>query len=107
MKTNIRYGPGFGSLQLHRGRPVVVYKNKTTKTHYTLADLITSHTMRRTAITIMLSLGMPEHLVRKISGHAANSKEFYKYVEFSQKIIDAETDKVFEKISFGKQIYNT
>jgi integrase len=39
-------------------------------------DLVTTHTMRRTAITTMLCLGMPEHVVRKISGHGAMSKEF-------------------------------
>jgi len=82
-----------------RGKQVIVYKNKERRTHYKLSDHITTHTMRRTAITVMLSLGMPEHLVRKISGHAANSKEFFRYVELSQKIIDIETDKVFEKIS--------
>jgi len=55
--------------------------------------------MRRTAITSMLCLGMPEHLVRKISGHAANSKEFFRYVLLSQSFIDDETDKVFDKLA--------
>ena len=45
----------------------------------------------------MLSLKMPENLVRKISGHAPNSKEFYKYVSFSQKFLDFETDNFFSK----------
>jgi intergrase/recombinase len=54
--------------------------------------------MRRTAITNMLCLGMPEHLVRKISGHAANSKEFYRYVQLSQSFIDNETDQFFERV---------
>lgn len=58
-------------------------------------DLISSHTMRRTAITVMLSLGMPEIMVRKISGHAAFSKDFYRYVNYAQQFIDLETDKVF------------
>ena len=55
--------------------------------------------MRRTGITTMLNLGMPEHLVRKISGHAANSREFFRYVELSQSFIDDETDKIFDKIN--------
>ena len=55
--------------------------------------------MRRTAITTMLCLGMPEHLVRKISGHAANSKEFFRYVLLSQSFIDQETDLMFEKLA--------
>jgi len=81
-----------------RGKQVVVYKDPKAKTHYKLSDHITTHTMRKTAITTMLSLGMPEHVVRKISGHAANSREFYRYVRLSQSLIDDETDKVFEKI---------
>jgi integrase len=82
-----------------RGVKHVVYKNKAKRQHYTMADHITTHTMRRTAITTMLRLGMPDQVVRKISGHAANSKEFYRYVEFAQNYVDEHTDLVFEKIS--------
>ncbi|MBL7896178.1 MAG: site-specific integrase [Bacteroidia bacterium] len=82
-----------------RGVKFAIYKNKEKRQHYTMADHITTHTMRRTAITTMLRLGMPEQLVRKISGHAANSKEFFRYVEFAQGYIDEHTDKVFEKIT--------
>jgi integrase len=82
-----------------RGKQVVIYKDPVNKTHYKLSDHITSHTMRRTAISIMLNLGMPEHIVRKISGHAPNSREFYRYVQVSQNAIDLESDKVFKKIS--------
>ncbi len=86
-----------------RGQKYMVYKNKAKKTHYTLADHLTTHTMRRTAITTMLRLNMPEQVVRSISGHAPNSKEFFRYVEFAQGYIDEHTDKVFEKISAMKQ----
>lgn len=82
-----------------RGVKELVYKNKVKKVHYTMKDHMTTHTMRRTAITNMLRLGMPDQVVRKISGHAANSKEFYRYVEFAQSYIDEHTDKVFEKIN--------
>ena len=82
-----------------KGKTVIVYKDRLRKKHYTLADHISTHTMRRTAITNMLSLGMPEHLVRKISGHSANSKEFFRYVELAQSYIDLETDKVFERLA--------
>ncbi len=37
---------------------------------------------------------MPEIMVRNISGHASNSKEFYKYVSYAQQFIDMEIDKV-------------
>ena len=82
-----------------RGKQVVIYKDAKRKIHYKLSDHITTHTMRRTAITNMLNLGMPEYMVRKISGHAANSKEFFRYVELSQSFMDKETDHFFDKIS--------
>jgi len=41
---------------------------------------------------------MPENLVRRISGHASNSKEFYRYVQLSQTFIDQESDRIFEKL---------
>ncbi len=81
-----------------RGKQVIVYKDPKRRIHYKLSDHISTHTMRKTAITTMLCLGMPEHLVRKISGHAANSHEFFRYVQLSQSFIDDETDKVFEQI---------
>ena len=79
-----------------RGIPVAVYKNKNDKTHYLFCDHITSHTMRRTAITTMLCLNMPENVVRKISGHAPNSVEFFRYVQLSQKYMDVESEKMFD-----------
>jgi hypothetical protein len=42
---------------------------------------------------------MPEHLVRKISGHAPNSIEFHKYVLIAQDYLDTETDKVFARLT--------
>ena len=81
-----------------RGQQVIVYKDLDRKQHYTLGDHITAHTMRRTAITNMLTLGMPEHLVRRISGHSPNSKEFFRYVQLSQSFMDQETDRVFDKL---------
>ena len=49
-----------------KGKQVIVYKDSKKRIHYKLSDHISTHTMRRTAITTMLCLGMPEHLVRKI-----------------------------------------
>jgi len=59
-------------------------------------ELLTTHTMRRTGITLMLQLGMPEHVVRQISGHAPNSKEFYRYVSIAQNWQDQESERVYE-----------
>ncbi len=61
-------------------------------------DIISSHVMRRTAITTMLMLGMKEPAVRKISGHTDNSKYFYRYVNLVQSYLDNEVDVVFEKL---------
>ena len=60
---------------------------------------ITAHTMRRTAITTLLILGVPENIVRKISGHAPGSKEFYKYVGLAQEYLNQEVSKAFQKLA--------
>ena len=62
-------------------------------------DLASTHTMRRTAITTMLSLGVNEQLVRKISGHAPGSKEFYRYVSWAQSYQDQETERMFARLT--------
>ena len=61
-------------------------------------ELVSSHTMRRTAITTMLMLGMKETAVKKISGHVGNSKQFYRYVNLAQSYLDNEVDVIFEKL---------
>jgi integrase len=73
-----------------------------TKQTLRFCDVVTTHTMRRTAITTMLSLGVPEPVVRKISGHAPGSKEFYRYVSWAQTYQDKETEKMFEKLEEKK-----
>lgn len=69
---------------------------------YRFCDLLSSHIMRKTTITTLLMNGMPEHMVRRISGHSANSAEFYRYVQYSQNYIDTETEKAFNRIGFNK-----
>jgi integrase len=59
---------------------------------------ITAHTMRRTAITTLLILGVPENVVRKISGHAPGSKEFYKYVSIAQEYLNNEVTNAHYKL---------
>ncbi|MGH2667490.1 tyrosine-type recombinase/integrase [Flavobacterium sp.] len=61
-------------------------------------DKMSSHMMRRTAITTMLILGMPEHLVRKISGHSHSSSSFNRYVHYAQAYMDKEISKVHSKL---------
>jgi len=45
--------------------------------------------MRRTAITTLLLMGVDESSVRRISGHAPGSKEFYRYVVIIQDYLNA------------------
>ena len=75
-----------------RGIPIDVLKNNKT---FRFCDGASTHTMRRTAITTMLCLGMPEQLVRKISGHSPGTKDFFRYVEWAQVYLDQEADKVW------------
>lgn len=71
---------------------------KTKRKKDRFCDNISSHMMRRTAITTLLVLGMPEHLVRKISGHSSTSTSFNRYVHYAQSYIDGELDKVHIKL---------
>jgi integrase len=89
----------YPKIRKKRGVPFTLYKNEKTKTEYRFCDLITSHTMRRTAITTMLNLGMEEGSVRKVSGHAPGSKEFYKYVKYSQEKLDTDMEIMFKKLA--------
>ncbi|MEO4007344.1 tyrosine-type recombinase/integrase [Flavobacterium sp. CAU 1735] len=66
-------------------------------------DKMSSHMMRRTAITTLLILGMPEHLVRKISGHSHASGSFNRYVHYAQVYIDKEIEKVHLKLENSVQ----
>jgi integrase len=86
-----------GKTRMRGGRRIEL--QKTNGELYRFCDLLSSHVMRKTAITTLLINGMPEHLVRKISGHAANSSEFYRYVQYSQSYVDDHTEMVFNKIS--------
>lgn len=61
-------------------------------------DTMSSHMMRRTAITNLLTLGMPEILVKHISGHAGDSKSFHRYVNYSLSYVNEELDKAFEQM---------
>ena len=61
-------------------------------------DQVTAHTMRRTAITTLLSMGVPELVVRRISGHAAHSKEFYRYVVIAQDYLNSHVLTAYESL---------
>lgn len=91
-------------IRTKRGKPITQYKNNISKSPFRFCDLLSTHTMRRTAITTMLELGMEESTVRKISGHSPGSVEFYKYVKYHQERIDQHTDIMFEKLVQNSEI---
>jgi integrase len=80
----------------HHGR-MIELKTETGNT-WPFYQHITAHTMRRTAITTLLILGVTENIVRKISGHAPGSKEFYKYVGIAQEYMNQEVSKAYQKL---------
>lgn len=82
-----------------RGEPQAIYRDKETKLNYRFCDLVSSHTMRRTAITTLLQMGMNEINVRIISGHKANSPSFYRYVSYADSFMDEEMDKMWAKLA--------
>lgn len=71
---------------------------KTDSSKNRFCDKMSSHMMRRTAITTLLILGMPEHLVRKISGHSSASNSFNRYIHYAQVYMDKEIEKVYAKL---------
>ena len=81
-----------------QGRKVKLKKEGAKGGGFRFCDVASTHTMRRTAISTMLCLGMSEAVVRRISGHAPGSKEFYRYVLLAQTYLDSESDKVFARL---------
>ena len=65
---------------------------------YRFCDHITTHTMRRTAITTLLMMGVPELVVRRVSGHAPGSKEFYKYVAVAEDYLQDAVKSAFDRL---------
>ena len=76
-----------------QGKSDLTFKNND-GSEIRFCDKMSSHMMRRTAITTLLLLGMPEHLVRKISGHSHTSSSFNRYVHYAQSYIDVEIEKI-------------
>lgn len=83
-------------IRTRRGEPVEI-KNAAGKT-LRFYEHITAHTMRRTAITTLLLLGVDENSVRAISGHAPGSKEFYRYVGLVQEFLNVRVKEAHKKL---------
>lgn len=87
----------------HRqGRPVEI-KSKDKKS-LRFCDQVSAHTMRRTAITTLLMLGVPEQAVRRISGHAPGSKEFYRYIALAEDYVQGHVRKAYEKLAEKQEV---
>lgn len=82
--------------RFYKGK-LIELKNREGET-YRFCDHITAHTMRRTAITTLLMLGVPEDMVRRISGHAAGSKEFYRYIQIVQEYLDVKVRVAYKEL---------
>jgi integrase len=85
-----------------RGKKIYLYKNPETKECYKFYELVSSHTMRRTAITSLLRLDVPERVVKSISGHCSSSKDFDRYVAYCQQFNDEKSDAAFERLLVNK-----
>lgn len=79
-----------------KGEPVEI--KKTDGESYKFYDHITTHTMRRTAITTLLLLGVEENSVRLVSGHAPGSREFYRYIVLVQEYLDIKIKQAHSKL---------
>ena len=86
----------FPKIRYQQGNPIEL-KNKHGNS-YRFCDHITAHTMRRTAITTLLLMGVEENMVRSISGHAPGSKEFYKYVAVVQNYLNKQVINAYDKL---------
>ncbi len=83
-------------IRFREGKPVEV-KRKNGQP-FRFCDHISAHTMRRTAITTLLMLGVPEMMVRRISGHAGGSREFYRYVCLVQDYLNVEVRRAQQRL---------
>jgi len=83
-------------IRCQQGKAVEMKSKKGTS--FRFCDHITAHTMRRTAITTLLLLGVEETMVRRISGHAPGSKEFYKYVAVVQDYLNDKVKTAHQKL---------
>lgn len=86
----------------HKQNEPVEIKTKAGKS-FRFYDHITAHTMRRTAITTLLLMGVEETFVRRISGHAPGSKEFYRYVVVVQDYLNVKVKEAHIRLLKGEE----
>ena len=84
-------------IRFKQGKPIE--RKNDNETCLSFSDQITTHTMRRTVITTLLIRGVPEHIVRRISGHSTNSKEFYRYLVIAQDYLNNHVMDAYDKLA--------
>jgi hypothetical protein len=52
-------------------------------------------------------MGVEEEVVRRISGHAPGSKEFYRYIALAQSYIDSQVRRAHQRLSSNPESYRT
>lgn len=65
-----------------------------------LFERVKFHVFRKSAISLMLANGVPESIVKRLSGHSVNSKSFERYVQFNETMYGNQVDD-FQKKFFG------
>ena len=63
-------------------------------------DVVRYHIFRKSAISLMLANGLPESVVKRLSGHSINSKSFERYVHFTQTMYGDQVND-FQKNFYG------
>lgn len=64
-----------------------------------MANMISTHTMRRTGITNLLMMGLSEIEVKSISGHSFTGDSFLKYVKIAEQFTSKKSNEAWAKIS--------
>jgi integrase len=65
-------------------------------------ELITCHTSRKSYITFAIENGMPELVIKSITGHSKNSRAFSRYYEISGEKKSKEMKKIFGNLKTPK-----
>jgi hypothetical protein len=85
------WGSKFIRTRYKRGEPIQEYLD--------MANMISTHTMRRTGITNLLMMGLSEIEVKSISGHSFTGDSFLKYVKIAEQFISKKSNEAWAKIS--------
>jgi integrase len=72
--------------------------NRIVEKEYKKHELITCHVSRKTFITVAMTLGMSESVIKSITGHSKNSKAFSRYYSIVDNVKQSEMNRIFNAI---------